>query len=302
MKGKDLISGMSFVDERFINEAETKTISKSKKVVVMWRRWGTVAACLAVAVVTAFYALPNFLNGQNNIAPPSNANNNNSVISVSSDSDNDKNTSSAVSEIHISLKNVFLNEIGSFADAARRWYDPELYDNIDWDKNDIIDYYGKDLTPAYIPNGLIAAPGNGTAKAIADKNGNIIEDTVYFEYYHAYYEDGSPKLTDDVAAVKGFSVAASKVGLLHDCLYIVPDNEVKTTDIAGVSVKFGYCSTPYGPYAPETHEPSGYYNRYVVEFKLDGTEYQIIADQMELEETVKVVSSVICKENAVIDK
>lgn len=80
---------------------------------------------------------------------------------------------------------------------------------------------------AYIPDGLIAAVSNGTASAIADKSGKIVEDTLWINFYHDYYEDGSPKLTEDVVATKGFSMTASKIGLLNDCLYILPESEVK---------------------------------------------------------------------------
>lgn len=50
----------------------------------------------------------------------------------------------------------------------------------------------------------------------------------------------------------------------------------------------------YGPYDPITHEPSGHYDMYVAEFKQDGIEYQIVAEQMEQEELVKVVASILC--------
>lgn len=66
------------------------------------------------------------------------------------------------------------------------------------------------MSPAYIPDGLTAANGNGTARVIVDKSGNIVEDTVGLNFYHDYYEDGSPKLTEGVTARKGFSITASK--------------------------------------------------------------------------------------------
>lgn len=154
----------------------------------------------------------------------------------------------------------------------------------------------------YIPDGLVAASGNGTAKVILDKNGKVIYDTIWLDFYHDYYEDGSPKLTEDVAALKGFSITVSKIGLLNDCCYILPENEVKTSDIDGTVVTFGYRSMPYGPYNPDTHEPSGYYDMYVAEFEYDGIEYQIVAEQMEAEEVVKVVSSIIYGEEVIVDK
>ena len=185
--------------------------------------------------------------------------------------------------------------------AARIWRNPELYNHIQWDKNAVIEYYGKDLSPAYIPDDLTAANGNGTARVIVDKSGNIVEDTVGLNFYHNYYEDGSPKLTEGVTARKGFSITASKIGILSDCVYLLPENEVRTSDIDGAAVTFGYRSMPYGPYNPDTHEPSGYYDMYVAEFEYDGIEYQIVAEQMEAEEVVKVVLSIICGEEVIVD-
>lgn len=105
-----------------------------------------------------------------------------------------------------------------------------------------------------------------------------------------------------MTARKGFSITASKIGILSDCVYLLPENEVKTSDIDGTAVTFGYRSMPYGPYNPDTHEPSGYYDMYVAEFEYDGIEYQIVAEQMEAEEVIKVVSSIIYGEEVFVDK
>ena len=53
---------------------------------------------------------------------------------------------------------------------------------------------------------------------------------------------------------------------------------------------------PYGPYDSETYEAAGYYDMYTAEFTHDGIEYQIVAEQMEVEEVVKVAASIITGE------
>ena len=294
MTNEKLYEVLGDISEKHINEA--RTYHKAKR--PSWMKWGAMAACLAVIVVTAVSVLPNYLN-QQGTTPPDNPN---GVIVDNPTENPDDDTTPVTSEIHISMDNISFNEVGALTDASRIWGDPELYDHIQWDKNALIEYYGKDLTPAYIPDGLTAAIGNGTASAIADKSGNIVEDTGWLGFYHDYYEDGSPKLTEDVAAVKGFSIKVSKIGLLNDCIYILPENEVKTSDIGETAVTFGYRSMPYGPYDPDTHEPSGYYDMYVAEFECDGIEYQIVAKQMEAEEVVKVVSSILYGEEVIVDK
>ncbi len=126
-----------------------------------WGKWA-VAACLAVAAAAALSVLPSFLNRQG--APP--------PIGPGGD------LSPGAPEIRIGANSVFLNDIAGFSDAARRRYDPALYDWVEWGREEVTEYYGGELTPAYIPAGLIASPQNGTAVVIADKSGSVVLDTV----------------------------------------------------------------------------------------------------------------------------
>lgn len=300
MKGKDLLSGMGFVEERFIHEAETELIKRTSRF-GKWKRHASLAACFAVLAVLAGMILPDILN-QPDTMPHNDMISDNDAEIEHNNNDNMEHTPSIDTGIHINMQNIAVNEIGTMLDAARRWYDPELYDEILWDNDAVLAYYGKDLTPSYIPDELIAANGNGTARIFAEKGGKVVEDMVWLGYFHDYYEDGSPKLTEDVAATKGFTILVSKIGIINDCFYIMPENEVKTSDIGGTSVTFGYRSMPYGPYDADTHEPSGYYDLYVAEFIHDEIEYQIVADQMEFEEVVKVVSSIIFGEQVILDR
>lgn len=263
MNGQDLLLGMSFVDEALIQEA-----ASDKRKTPEWKRWSAIAAC-AVILLAAAVALP--IRNRGGIIPEI-----------------------PQEMIQINLNHVFLNELDQVLDAARKYYPEEDYDTIFWNTEDVRAYYGKELTPAYLPSGLTASPSNGGATVIASKSGAIVEDTVWRGFYHDYYTDGSPRLTDDVAAVKGFTLTASRAGLLHDCCYVLAEDALQSTEIGGTAVVFGYRSMPYGPYDPQTHEPSGYYDLYTAEFRRDGIEYEIVAEQLPLEEVAKVVASVIC--------
>lgn len=267
MNGQDLLLGMSDVDEALIQEAAV-----DKRKAPVWKRWGAIAAC--AAVLAAAVALPLRDHGGVNPDTPQEM-------------------------VRIDRNDVFVNALDQIADAARRYYPEEDYDTIFWDASDVLAYYGWDLTPAYIPSGLTAAAGSGCAIVIASKRGEIVEDTVWRSFYHDYYADGSPKLTDDVAAVKGFSLTASRIGILNDCCYVLSEDVLQTSVIGGTSVLFGYRSMPYGPYDPQTHEPSGYYDLYTAEFQQNGISYEIVAEQMPLEELVKVVASIICETDGV---
>ena len=56
MSGKDLFEGMSYVDERFIDEAENKMIPKAK--VIPWLRAASMAACLCLVLFGLYHLFP----------------------------------------------------------------------------------------------------------------------------------------------------------------------------------------------------------------------------------------------------
>lgn len=297
---KDKLDCIGYVDGPLIEKAEHYFSVRKRNA---WVKRGAKVACFAAVVVAAVSILPNYLNWQGTtLSDEPNgviADNPNDVVGDPSNDD----TPPVHYETHISMDRIFLNEMKALTDAALLWRDPEFFDYMKWDRNAVTDYYGRDLTPAYIPDGLTAAIGNGTASVIADKSGTIVEDTVWLGFFHEYYEDGSPKLTEGVSAKKGFSITVSKIGLLNDCVYILPENEVKTSDIDGTEVTFGYRQMSYGPYDAQTKAPSGYYDMYVAEFEHDGIAYQIVAEQIEVEEVVKVVASIITgKKDIAVDE
>ena len=59
MSGKDLFEGMSYVDERFVDEAENKTLPK--RVVSPWIKVASMAACLCL-IIFSLYNLQSYFN------------------------------------------------------------------------------------------------------------------------------------------------------------------------------------------------------------------------------------------------
>lgn len=51
MNGRDLLEGMSFVDDRFVDEAETRFPEKTP---ALWRSWAPLAACVCLLVGCVF--------------------------------------------------------------------------------------------------------------------------------------------------------------------------------------------------------------------------------------------------------
>ncbi len=266
MNSEKLSDAIGEVGGKYYEEAATYRRKKHG-----WVKWAGLAACLALAVAAV---LP----------------------SAAKQPATEPLTPSVV------MSGVHINEmLPMIRDGSKVGYDPSLYDNVTWDSADIVKYYGSDLTPAYIPDGLVPAESNGTASVYLTKDGKPVEDMVGLGFYHDYYADGSPKLTDGIAAVKGFSLEASRLGKFDDCCIAMPDGEAaETTDIGGVAVTFGHCELDYGPYDPDTHEPAGQYDRYTAEFTHDGVNYRITTDQLPQVEIVKIAASVIYGEAVTI--
>lgn len=206
--------------------------------------------------------------------------------------------------ITIDMSNIYLNELGPVLDQQGRVFpDPVACVETIWNKQDIIDYFDKDLSPAYIPEDLSESPKNSTQNVVLSSQGEVREDTVWLYFAHAFEEDGSRKITDDVPAFKGFSLIASKIGIiseyqfqLTESPFLLPDYEPKVSKFGEVDVYIGYQSIGYGPY--EAHD--GYYDYYVAIFKVDDIEYQLAFSQIELEESVKVIASIIFETDNIV--
>lgn len=284
-----LYDSITDVDNRFIQEAaEIPEIRKKRT--TRWMKLGTWAACFcflaAGAILWHFSSIPSD-------RPPHGE----TQIGIGTQPGEVQPEGTVPeSPISVRLSDITFNRLSDQQlDASRLWRDPALYEEVFWDEKAVQEYYGRALTPAYIPEGLLAGSGNGTGNAYIQKSdGKIIEDKMWLNFYHAYYEDGNPKLTDDIPALKGFQLHASKLGIVLGCgLYILPENEVETSDIGGTAVTFGYRPMEYGPYDPETHEPAGSYDLYTAEFEHEGVQYEIVTEQLEKTEIVKIVSSII---------
>lgn len=289
-------SALGKVNDRYLMEAITYERKKKSG----WQKWGAMAACFGLIVTVTMVALPGLLKVPGGVVPPLNPN----PGPVVSDNDNQASDEpmqpQSEGKITINWDNVAVNESAGLAlDAARRYYDPNLYDTENWGEEEIMAYYGWNLAPAYIPGGLTGG-GNGPGGLMCREKatGKIVEDMAGRGFWVDFWEDGSPKSDDDIVIPKGFTITVSKLGILHCGL--LPVDEERTTDFGGVSVTLSHCSMKHGPFNPTTkapdglsNMPAGYYDIYVASFTLDGVEYEIEAQRLELEEVIKIVASII---------
>lgn len=266
MNGKDLLCGMSLVDDKLVEEAETVMLNKHKS--LHWRNFLATAACFVIVVVTAIF-VPTLID---NPAPQPGY----EQLPVHSTDPNpyQPNVSTGY---QISMEDVVVNQMVNVIEASFA-YNPALHDFSAWSSDDILSYYGKAVVPAYIPKNLEPSPYNEDATVLVDKSGVIVNDLIYFDFYHAYDEHGVPLMNEDNGAKTGFSMAVSKIGTIGDCTYADNDN-LKTTTIGDTTVIIGKSNSPY--------------EMYTVEFQNKDVHYLIVAEQMQLEEVIKVVASII---------
>ena len=275
MSTKLFFEDMNEVSDQYYEEAEHYQAPKRR-----WVKWGGVAACLAVVALAAIAVVPSYFNHQGAELPEH-------LDGVVADD-----PTHATPGEYISMRDIHFNELEEMVLAAPKAYNPALYDQLEWGKSEITAFYGDVLTPNYHP---INVEPTYHSYMIADKAGNLVSDTAWSYYYE------SNQNTDN-GCRRGFFITASKSGVLNDCIYLLPENEVVTSDVGGVAVTFGYRSVSYGPYDPATHKPSGYYDMYVAEFECGGISCQVVAEQMEAEEVVKVVASIISGEEGEVEQ
>lgn len=297
MNAEQFSNALGKVNDKYIMEA----ITYKKKKKSDWLKWGTIAACFGLILTAALVTMPGILKGPGGaVLPPSS----NVPGPAVSDGDKQPNTDPLQppdgQNIIINWDHVIVNESKGLApDYALRYYDPALYDTASWGMEEVRAYYGWELSPAYIPDGLTGG-GNTVAGSIVREKatGEIVQDQAGRGFWSEFREDGSPKSDDDIVIPTGFTIVASRLGILHCCL--LPVDEERTTDFGGVPVTLNHVSLPYGPFDPEKmdpsglyHLPAGYYDIYTAFFTLNGVEYEITAQRLELEEVIEIAASMI---------
>lgn len=288
--GMMLLHAMNGVRAAYIQEA--KETGKERTGPRM--RYFAAAACLCLALLGALRAgLPGTL-GPKPPVPPAAA-----VVSEAP-GEKDPLQPSESPTVTIRWQDVVVNEsAGLSADATRLYMDPALYEAEHWDMDQVREYFGWELAPAYIPEGLTGG-GQGVGLTIyRDKaTGELLEDQAGRGFWVDFWEDGSPKSDDDIVIPKGFTVTASRLGILHCGL--LPMEEERITQFDRTDVTITHASLPYGPFDPTQKDPSGLYNKpagyydvYVAAFTLDGVEYEVETQRLELEELIKITASII---------
>lgn len=280
-----IANSIGMIDDDLIKEAgEIIERKAAPKKAVYPRYIAAAAACLCVAGGAAAIAKTR--------TPSAVADSNNSAVQIT---DNDLNGNTPI----IKMSGINFNETPAAGSSVSSDMDLNVFDSVLLNSEGITEYFGREITPAYIPEGLIPSERNDSTWIYSDKNdGRIVIDRTELSFYHDYDEYGYPKFTESVDARKGFELIAAKAGGLDICCIVDISNISTASNIGDTDVYFAHFSVPLG----KVSSPSGYYDEYVAEFELDGIKYRVTTSQLEPDEIVKIVSSIIYGENVSVEE
>lgn len=296
MKEERILSVLGMVNETYILEAMNKEKPARKPKAAMW---ASMVACVGLIVTLTMLSVPGILKGPGNVTPPPVPDPVPVVSGGEAQPSSEPIQPPTEQRIVINWDGVAVNEVDQLVTDAAMYYDPELYDKETWGETEIIDYYGWILAPNYIPEGLTGGGNPMSGTVIRSKeSGELVQDQMGRGFWSDYYEDGSPKSDDELYIPTGFTLVASRLHIFK--CGILPVDETETTSFNDVPVTIIHCSMPHGPFDPNSyapnglyHTPAGYYDIYKATFELDGVQYEITTQRLELEEMVKIVASVI---------
>ncbi|MCI9639518.1 MAG: hypothetical protein HFE72_05205 [Emergencia sp.] len=270
MNGKDLLTGLSYMHEDVISDIISEAYAPAHKRKARSRNFlkgfGLAAACICIAVTGVF------LHRQGLNAP-------------------------ATELVRVELSDIAVSELASF--SADKIHVPNNCVEEVWAKEEINAYFGRNLWPVYIPNGLGESPNNDK-QSVLMLDGKLYLDEISLDFYHSFYEDGMPMMTKGVNAERGFTLSAWKKGMSRDYMWISEEQQPKTSLIGNTEVTFGHREMEYGPYDENTHAPEGTYDLYVATFIIDDVHYEFVSHQLPLSELVKVITSFICETEQVV--
>lgn len=199
----------------------------------------------------------------------------------------------------VEREEIHFNQLSELtADRALRNFDWEIYEYRTWTEEEIEEWFGQDLSPFWVPEGLETTLAQ---TIIAPKGGEPEVDMISWLCYDSYDEYG-PANSGGIPAPRGFDLTASRLGYAWGCcLYTLPEDQLDPTMVGDTEVIFGQRQMPYGPYDPETKEPAGTYTLCTAEFTTrEGVECSLVSHQLEPDEVVQIVYSLLCDAHSVI--
>ncbi len=161
------------------------------------------------------------------------------------------------------LSHIHLNDIEGFNETMPHWPSSPSEYTFERLKGDAIeDYFRKSLTPPYLPEDLSADPLSQRMSLVRTLEGELVSDE-----YQLTYKSG----------MRSLKLLASRLGHLTDVEFTEP-HALRFSMVEGAAVRFGQKADD---------------KLYYAEFVYDGIDYQLISEELPLNELVKTVSSIV---------
>ena len=305
MNGKDLLHAMREIDSPYIAEAEAA--GPQRRPAPLWGWLTAAAACLVLVCAVGLILRPSPQGGPAPSAPQEDISLSTEPGASTSPTQAPDPTAPTGGVLLVDMDDVLVNENCARFVSCYTAQDGLL--PLTWDKDDVVAYFGWDLTPTYIPEKLYRIDKNGNidesgqVQVYGDAEGRVGEgpegpvgiDTVSISYDQTC-------MRADLLHRHGFTLAASRQGNFEEDFSVfadesmstlLPEELIQVTDIGGTPVIFGHIHYGYGLYGADTHVPAGYYEIYMAKFSVGGVEYRILAHDLTLRDVVTLTADVI---------
>lgn len=159
-------------------------------------------------------------------------------------------------------------------------------------------YFGRDLRPVTLPAGMQAETdlAQRTYRIYTDKEtGEVAHDLQQLSFCAGFYPADSEWAGVPIGAYDGgkeITVTVTKAErLFRDYVYWFEDDEVKTSRIYGVEVVIRH--RVEGSKYDKNHNPTVTWDRYVATFRTDGILYEVVTDNLTVEELITVIKNYV---------
>lgn len=297
MDARKLNDAIGEVDEKYLAEAMTETKAKKPKAARRTLpRWLPIAACALLAVGIGWVALNAAGNTRGSSASTDDAAPD--MSSTTSDSGTDTTTDIATDDVI----NVNEGEPTATGDSSNAWAAELVYTET-WLPEDFYAYMGFE-PQLYRPDGLYESIANAISEVTvvrSNEDGRLLDGTLTLMCYTGFYDDGSPVLTEDVAATKGYTLEATPAGAEGDAIDYVLEDGSEVSTIADCDVRIWHVNAEAGPYDEETHEAATTYDWYYAEFTYRDVSFKLSCSQLDLETVVEVIRTIVTDESTYLE-
>ena len=181
---------------------------------------------------------------------------------------------------------LIFNEQSSQVDAARLYYDPDTTRTERWSQPRILQYLGRDVRPARLPDDLLYRAGreDDSREVIVDLEGTPLHAVFSYDYSNV------PLNTFDAYA-RELCIQVQRDRVPFQCGLYLPDAQT-VSRVGTLEITVAHARMPQGPFEPRG-VPSGYTDIYFASFVRDGLGYYVRSECLSQAEFIDVLLQLV---------